>query len=56
MKTIEIPRGMKIACGKQLWVASSDGYIPVCGTDGHLCKECRAWNDANCTKDDGGSE
>ena len=43
MKTIEVPRGVKIACGKE----SAGGEI--CG-DSYICHNCKKWNDDNCTK------
>lgn len=52
MKLIMIPKGMKIACGKLVHPVGMR-----CGDEeGYLCGECKAWNDANCTKDEGGQD
>jgi len=47
MKTIQIPKGVKIACNKIIHPVGMR-----CGDEsGYLCPECKAWNDAN-QKDD----
>lgn len=51
MKTIEVPKGVQIACGKDI----IDGK-EVCGGNSYgqvmYCESCQKWNDANCTKDE----
>lgn len=49
MKTIEVPRGVKIACGKV--IEEYEGACVVCSA-GNPCDECKSWNDANKEKAD----
>ena len=52
MKTIQIPKGVKIACGKKIMMPWDSEHpengsgLSVCGDD-IICKECAAWNNAN---------
>ncbi len=57
MKTINIPKGVKIACGREvnfvrLSKDTKENVRLVCGKDGECCPECTAWNDANVEADE----
>lgn len=49
MKTIDIPKGVQIACGKELMTSRTMRDDAVCCGDenGYFCEGCQAWNDTN---------
>jgi len=59
MKEVQVPKGVKVACGKDFerWYYDENG-VPShsetleCGFAGDICDECKKFNDGNCVEDE----
>lgn len=54
MKIIEVPRGVQIACGKELMTSRTmrDDAVYCGDENGYFCKSCKLWNDTNVLEDE----